>query len=177
MFVLFCSPRKENKPKANTACISTSPGAVETSNSPGQEGFPVRLHVRIQKQPAVRARGESPPRGTGGDGPALGLPLPPPRPHPPHFFLGEVEAPRQEGLPEVSQRACGGASVRTPSSRSQGRIVGAELGLSPRHHPAPRLWCPVPPRCLLQTLGKETRPVGSITLPLPILTSASTRRP
>lgn len=161
MFVLLCFPWKENKPEANTACISTSPGAVETSNSPGQEGFPVRLNVHVQRQLAARAQGEqSPPQGTGEDSPALGLPRPPHRPlcpHPPHFCLGELEASRKEGLPEATQRARGGARVRTPSPRSQGKVVEAELGLSPRQHPAPRPWCTEPPRCLLQTQGRETR--------------------
>lgn len=52
---LFCFvfPWKENKPKANTACILTSLGAVETSNCPGQEGFPVGLSVHVQRQPAA----------------------------------------------------------------------------------------------------------------------------
>lgn len=49
--VLFCFPWKENKSKAHTACVSTSPRAVEARNSPGQEGFPVGLNVCVQRLP------------------------------------------------------------------------------------------------------------------------------
>ena len=81
VFVLFCFPWKENKPKANTACISTS-ATVETSNSPGQEGFPVgpNVHVQGQRRQLRAERAESTAeRGVGGprgEDPALGPALP-----------------------------------------------------------------------------------------------------
>lgn len=93
VFVLLCFLWKGNKSKASTACVSTSPGAVETSNSPGQEGFPVRLSVHVQKQLAAKS-GESGVHSrkgrqwtqTGGPSSDPPLPLfpwcPPPPSHP-----------------------------------------------------------------------------------------------
>lgn len=75
---------KQNKPKANTVCISTYPRAVETSNSLGQEGFPVGLNAHVQRLPAAEGweRAESATergvRGPREDSPAMD-------PHPPSF--------------------------------------------------------------------------------------------
>lgn len=114
MCVWCCLPWKENKPKANTACISTSPRAVQTSNSPGQEGFPVRLDVRVQRQLAARPQREwtvhlrKGCQRAGEGGRALGWLLPPLEAAPirtPHISVGAMVRP-------PGRKACPGSPGR-----------------------------------------------------------------
>lgn len=105
VFVLFCFLWKENKPKANTACVSTSPRAVEARNSPGQEGFPVGLNVCVQRLPASEGQESRvcrrkwwqwTQRGWLSSGPTPASLLNGHPPHPPISIWAEVEASSEE---------------------------------------------------------------------------------
>lgn len=77
VFVLFCFLWKGNKPKANTACISTSPGAVETTNSLDRKDFrldsaPVsRGSWLLRTQERAESTKERAGKGSRDGGPAL----------------------------------------------------------------------------------------------------------
>lgn len=120
VFIWFCFLWKENKLKANTACVSTSPRAVETSNSPGQEGFPVGLNVCVQSPRAAEGletaesaaeRSQGTQRGQPGLGstPASLLNWHPPTPV---LLSGlKLRPPARKGSPEIIHWA--GGRVKT----------------------------------------------------------------
>lgn len=119
VFIWFCFLWKENKLKANTACISTSPRAVETSNCPGQEGFPVGLNVHVQSPIAAGGLESLPQREVSGDPertawlwvhPCLPSEL---TPNPTPILLSglKLRPPARKGSPEIIQWA--GGRVKT----------------------------------------------------------------
>lgn len=146
--VLFCFPCKENKPKANTACVSTSPEPWKPVIPLDRKDFRLNSVSTSRGSWLLRAweRAESTAeRGVGGpreDSPTLGTPLPPFKadalPDPALFLSGPKLRPQwgRAYLRSPSEQVAEPGSeprVLTP----QCSVAETELRLSPRQQAAP----------------------------------------